>query len=83
MVNVFGKRPDGFANRAFGNVGIQYGLNGLLKGLVSAQQFVDLNTNGGGLDYNGNVQAARSAPDLDGLRRAYLSGAVNSANNLD
>jgi hypothetical protein len=83
MVNVFGKRPDGFANRAFGNVGIQYGLNGLLKGLVSAKQFVDLNTNGGGLDYNGNLQPERSAPDIDGLRRAYLSGAVDSANNLD
>ena len=40
----------GFANRAFGNTGIQYGLAGLRRGLVSPQQFVDLNTNLGGLD---------------------------------
>ena len=31
MVNVFGKRPDGFANRAIGNTGIQYGLEGLAE----------------------------------------------------
>ena len=83
MVNVFGKRPDGFANRPFDNVGIQYGLAGLRKGLVSAQQFVDLNTHIGGLDYNGDVSAARTTADPIGVERVYTSGAVNSANNLD
>ena len=83
MVNVFGKRPDGFANRAFDNVGIQYGLDGLRTGMLTPAQFVDLNTHLGGLDYNGNVQAARTAADPAGLQRAYTSGAVDSANNLD
>ncbi len=83
MVNVFGKRPDGFANRPFGNDGIQYGLQGLLNGELSVQQFVDLNSHVGGLDYLDNVQPARSKPDLTGLARAYRSGAVDSANNLD
>ena len=83
MVNVFGQRPDGFANRPFDNVGIQYGLAGLRKGLVSAQQFVDLNTHLGGLDYNGDVSAARTVADPIGLQRVYTSGAVNSANHLD
>ncbi|MGB8649133.1 MAG: DUF6351 family protein [Mycobacteriales bacterium] len=83
MVNVFGKRKDGFANRPFSNVGIQYGLDGLRSGALSAAQFVDLNTHLGGLDYNGEVQAARITPDLVGLERAYRSGAVDSANNLD
>ena len=83
MVNVFGLRPDGFANRAFGNVGIQYGLNGLNAGLVSPQQFVDLNASIGGLGYDGEPTATRSAADPDGLERAYTTGAVNSANNLD
>ena len=83
MVNVFGLRSDGFANRPFGNDGIQYGLVGLRKGLVSPAQFVDLNTHLGGLDMNGQVQAARSTPDLAALRRVYTSGAVDSANNLD
>ena len=83
MVNVFGKRPDGFANRAFGNAGIQYGLRGLRAGLVSPAQFVDLNTNLGGLDLNAEVKKRRNVPDLVGLRRVYRSGAANSANNLD
>ncbi|MCU1591821.1 MAG: N-acetylmuramoyl-L-alanine amidase [Frankiales bacterium] len=83
MVNVFGKRKDGFANRAFGNTGIQYGLAGLRRGLVSAQQFVDLNTNLGGLDINGDVSPSRNYPDLPGLQRVYTTGAANEANNLD
>jgi hypothetical protein len=83
MINVFGKRPDGFANRAFGNSGIQYGLQGLMNGEVSAAQFVDLNSHIGGLDYNDHMQAARNDPDLVGLDRAYTSGAVDSANNLN
>jgi hypothetical protein len=83
MVNVFGKRPDGFANRPFDNVGIQYGLDGLRTGLLSAAQFVDLNTHLGGLNYNGKLQPARSAADNIGLQRAYTSGAVDSANNLN
>jgi hypothetical protein len=83
MVNVFGKRSDGFANRAFGNVGIQYGLKPLRAHLITAAQFVDLNTNLGGLDKNDEVQPPRSKPDLIGLQRAYTTGAVDSANNLD
>jgi hypothetical protein len=83
MVNVFGQRPDGFANRPFDNVGIQYGLDGLRTGQLSAAQFVDLNTKVGSLDYNGNFQAPRVPADLVGLDRAYTSGAVDSANNLD
>jgi Tannase-like family of unknown function (DUF6351) len=83
MVNVFGKRPDGFANRAFGNAGIQFGLDGLRSGSLSPAQFVDVNAKLGGLDYNGNATAERVEPDLLGLERAYKSGAVNSANNLD
>jgi hypothetical protein len=83
MVNVFGKRPDGFANRAFGNTGVQYGLEGLERGLLTPQQFVDVNAAIGGLDYDGEHTAARTAPDLAGVDRAYRSGAVDSANNLD
>jgi hypothetical protein len=83
MVNVFGKRRDGFANRAFGNTGIQYGLTGLRKGLVTPQQFIDLNTHLGGLDLNGEVAPSRNYPDLPALQRVYTTGAANEANNLD
>jgi hypothetical protein len=83
MVNLFGKRKDGFANRGIGNVGIQYGLNGLRTGLLSPAQFVDLNAHLGGLDIYGNVSPQRFSGDLDGIKRAYTAGAVNSGNNLD
>src|SRR4051812_29769395 len=56
-VNVFGKRPDGFANRGLGNVGIQYGLAGLRNGLISAAQFADLNAHLGGIDIQGNISS--------------------------
>lgn len=83
MVNVFGKRKDGFANRPFDNTGIQYGLDGLRTGALTPAQFVDLNSHLGGLDYNGSVTTKRIVGDLIGLQRAYRSGAVDSANNLD
>jgi len=83
MVNVFGKRPDGFANRPFDNTGIQYGLKALQAGTISPAQFTDLNAHLGALDYNGEVSAARAVADPIGLERVYTSGAVDSANNLD
>jgi hypothetical protein len=83
MVNVFGLRKDGFANRPFGNDGVQYGLKGLLNGEISPAAFVDLNAKIGGLTQNATYQKARSKPDLIGLKRVYRSGAVDSANHLD
>src|SRR5205085_12130119 len=71
MVNVFGKRPDGFANRPFDSVGIQFGLDGLRTGVLSPQQFVDLNSHIGGIDINGDIAPQRSAADPVGVERAY------------
>ena len=84
MVNVFGKRPDGFANRAFGNDGIQYGLDGLRAGAITPAQFVDLNTHIGGTRLQRRHHArTRSAPTRSRSSALYRSGAVDSANNLD
>ena len=84
MINVFGHRPsDGFANRPFDNVGIQYGLKGLADGTISPAQFVDLNSNIGGLNIDDQVQPQRIAADPIALTRAYRSGAVDEANNLN
>jgi hypothetical protein len=84
MVNLFGRRlSDGFANTPFDNVGIQYGLDGLRQGLLTPQQFVDLNAHVGGLDRDGHFSSQRSSGDLIGLLRAYRSGAVDEANNLN
>jgi Tannase-like family of unknown function (DUF6351) len=83
-VNVFGRRSsDGFANRAFDNTGIQYGLSGLETGLLTPAQFVDLNSNLGGLDIDDNVQPQRTLADTTGLVNAYRSGAVDEATNLN
>jgi hypothetical protein len=84
MVNVFGRRAsDGFANRPFDNVGIQYGLKGLRQGLLTPSEFVDLNEHVGGFDIDGNFQAARAVADPLGLERVYRSGAADEASHLN
>jgi hypothetical protein len=84
MVNVFGRRPkDGFAQRPFDNVGIQYGLKPLLAGTITPTQFVDLNTKIGAGDIDYNPTISRTEGDRPALERAYRSGAVDQADNLD
>jgi hypothetical protein len=84
MVNVFGTRAeDGFAGNPLDNTGIQYGLAGLESGLLAPSQFVDVNTKIGGRDIDYEHQEQRQEADRPALERAYRSGAVNTANNLD
>jgi hypothetical protein len=84
MVNVFGKRAqDGYAQRPFDNVGIQYGLKALLDGTITPTQFVDLNAKIGSVDINFNPTIERTEADRPALERIYRSGAVNQADNLD
>jgi len=82
--NIFGVKSDGFANRPFDNVGIQYGLSGLLDGRLSPQQFADLNGKIGGFDKAGAIETtSRVAADQLGLDRVYRSGAADTASNLN
>jgi hypothetical protein len=84
MINVMGRRPkDGFAGRPLDNVGVQYGLEALRKGLISQAQFVDLNAVVGGADIDAVWVPERVAADRPALANAYRSGGINSANNLD
>ncbi len=84
MVNVFGRRPqDGFAGRPLDNVGVQYGLEALKQGDISIAQYVDLNARIGGADIDANPIPERIAADRFALARAYRSGGINQANNLD
>ncbi|HEY3603803.1 MAG TPA: DUF6351 family protein [Sporichthyaceae bacterium] len=76
---LWGLRPDGKANRAYDNVGLQYGLNALNAGRISVEQFLDLNAKAGGYDIDGVWQPQRSVADPDGLRRAYRGGRVVNA----
>jgi hypothetical protein len=78
-VNVFGAdSKTGFARRPLDNVGVQYGLVAFNRGIINAEQFLELNERVGGFDDDGNIAAARSAGDSESLRTAYASGRVNS-----
>jgi nitrogen regulatory protein PII-like uncharacterized protein len=79
MVSIFGHRgSDGFANRPFDNVGVQYGLHALLSGVISPEEFVSLNEQVGGLDIDWHNVPARSVADRAALGVAYRGGLVSS-----
>jgi hypothetical protein len=61
---------------------LQYGLNALLAGKITPEQFVDLNEKVGGLDVAGNYQAQRTVADLVGLQRMYQSGLITYGREL-
>jgi hypothetical protein len=64
------------------NVGIQYGLNAVLAGAITPEEFVTLNEKIGGFDTDANRRAARSSADLPALDIAYRAGIVSSGRNL-
>ena len=76
------RKQDGFARSPYSNVGIQYGLNALKAGTITAQQFVNLNAGIGGTDIDLNYTAARTPPDLEAQRIAYRTGEVTNAHEL-
>jgi len=94
MKNPLGPRPKsvwsaaekqagfGFAGLPVGNVGVQYGLTAMQKGLITPAQFVDLNAKVGGLDIDGGPTAERLHADLAGLRNAFRTGLVNEFQHL-
>ena len=83
QVAIFGKRPDGFANRAYDNVGVQYGLNSLNSGKITPEMFVDMNEKIGGLDIDLNFVAQRSVADPDALRIAFRTSQVNMGGSMN
>ncbi|NUZ06511.1 DUF6351 family protein [Piscinibacter koreensis] len=77
-VNVYGKiaGTPGFAQRPLDNVGVQYGLKAFNDGVITFQQFLDLNQNIGGFDIDFKPTAARTVFYPEATRRAYESGRV-------
>lgn len=76
-VNIFGIDPQtGFAYRPLDNVGVQYGLEAFNAGVISFDEFLDLNRNIGGLDIDGNFVPARHAMDPDVAELTYRIGGV-------
>ena len=78
-VNAYGRDPaTGFARRPVDNLGIQYGLGALNSGVITTEQFLDLNEKIGGYDNDGNIVATRAVADPVALRAAYQSGRVTN-----
>ena len=76
-VNVLGRDPEtGFARRPLDNVGVQYGLAALNDGVITPEQFLDLNRHIGGYDQDGRFQAVRTEADPAALRTVYETGRV-------
>jgi len=77
LVQIYSVDPEtGFARNPFDNVGVQYGLQALNDGVISMDEFIDINTRVGGHDVNGNVVAERQVGDEEALRVAYGSGRI-------
>lgn len=73
--NAYGRDPaTGFARRPLDNVGIQYGLKPLNDGVISTEQFLDLNERIGGFDEDGNISRERTIADVAAVRAAYETG---------
>src|SRR3954451_18086007 len=93
MINVLGPRPPetwspmekkvghGFGGVPLSDVGVQFGLQALIKRQITPAQFVDLNTKVGGFDVDINHTVERSDAGRPALANAYRSGAINSTNN--
>jgi hypothetical protein len=74
-VNQYGRDPKtGYARKTEDNEGLQYGLKALNAGVISADEFLDLNDKIGGYDDDGTMVAARSHGDPVALQAAYASG---------
>ena len=73
--NVYGINPaTGAARRPFDNTGVQYGLTALNNGLITPEQFLDLNAKIGGVDADGNYIPNRTGGDPAAIQHAYQSG---------
>jgi hypothetical protein len=75
--NVWGTDPEtGFARRPVDNVGVQYGLLALEAGVITPEEFVELNERVGGLDIDGRHVPERMDAPEDLVALAYRTGRV-------
>jgi len=77
LVNIFGvDAKTGYARNPFDNNGVQYGLVALNNGLITMDQFIDINTRIGGLDVNGKIVPQRQIGDDQAIKAAYETGRI-------
>ena len=72
----------GFANRPYGNAGVQYGFQALQSGQITPAEFADLNAKIGGLDIDHKPTAARSPVDESVAEIAYRTSQVTDPRQL-
>jgi hypothetical protein len=78
MKNIFGVDANGVARRPLDNVGVQYGLQALNEGVITVDQFLDINEKVGGYDRDANFVATRTVGDTEAIRAAYQTGRLTS-----
>jgi hypothetical protein len=80
LVNVYGIDPaTGVARSPWDNVGVQYGLKAFNDGIITFDQFTELNARIGGHDINGViVPGQRAQANPDAVRIAYETGRLNT-----
>jgi hypothetical protein len=74
--NLFGVDENGFGRRPLDNAGVEYGRNALDDGVITVDQFLDLNEELGGYDLDGNIIGERTVADADLIEHAYATGRV-------
>ena len=71
------RATDGFANRPYDNVGVQYGLRALQSGTITAEQFVDLNEKRRRARHRlGARRPSARSPTAPALDAAYRGGLI-------
>ncbi len=76
-VNVYGSVPGtSIARRPLDNVGVQYGLGAFNAGIISFEQFANLNRDIGGFDRDLNHEPVRHRSDAEANKRAIESGRI-------
>ncbi|MEC4723248.1 DUF6351 family protein [Noviherbaspirillum sp. CPCC 100848] len=82
-VSIFGKVPGtNFPRDTRDNVGVQYGLRAFVSGAITAEEFVTLNEQIGGITRDSVRTTTRTAADPEGLEVAYRAGIVSSGKQL-
>ena len=79
IVNLLGTDPDtGFARRPIDNTGVQYGLDALEDGVISVDQFLDLNEMIGGYSVDGVPVPERMEAEASDVSQLFRTGRINT-----
>ncbi|WP_404429674.1 DUF6351 family protein [Microbacterium lacus] len=78
VTNVYGTDDEGRGLRVIpDNVGVQYGLLAFQSGALSAEKFLSVNANVGGMSIDGARTPARSEASVEAIERGFETGRFN------